>query len=183
MTRDAILEATARIMESGSPRDLTTNRIAEVAGVSPGTLYQYFGDMSAVVTALIDAQVTRNVRALSDIDADLDATARFEGALSGLVRSIQARPVLSAKLMLTEPLYALNGRTTPEINAQLRAFTGLIGAHLGLPHADVGLAKKTMSVAKGLLLEAALRGAVAEADLPKQIVETVMAFLELHRPD
>lgn len=182
VTRGAILEASARILESGTSRELNTNRIAEVAGVSPGTLYQYFGDTSAVVTALIDAEVAKSLRTLSDIEAGLDATARFAYALGGIVRSIQVRPVLSAKLMLTEPLYALNGRTTPEIDAQLQLFSDLMAAHLGLPHADAGLAKKTRSLAKGLLLEAATRGAVAEANLPEQVIEAVMAYLELHRP-
>ena len=44
----------------------TTNRIAEVAGVSIGSLYQYFPSKEALVAALIDrhtqelSQVTRN---------------------------------------------------------------------------------------------------------------------------
>ncbi|WP_280405541.1 TetR/AcrR family transcriptional regulator [Nocardia brasiliensis] len=32
----------------------STNRIAEAAGVSPGSLYQYFPDKDAIVTAVID---------------------------------------------------------------------------------------------------------------------------------
>lgn len=50
---DAILEATARILSNGETRELpSTNRIAKLAGVSVGTLYQYFDSREAIVRAL-----------------------------------------------------------------------------------------------------------------------------------
>lgn len=53
LTCDAIVEATARILEAG--RDLpSTNHIAKVAGVSVGTLYQYFDSRDAILRALCD---------------------------------------------------------------------------------------------------------------------------------
>lgn len=51
VTHDAILEATARVLES-SPESPSTNRIARVAGVSIGTLYQYFDSREAILRAL-----------------------------------------------------------------------------------------------------------------------------------
>jgi len=49
-TVDAILEAATRILEAGET--FTTNHVAERAGVSVGTLYQYFPDKTAIVHAL-----------------------------------------------------------------------------------------------------------------------------------
>ncbi|MES2642264.1 MAG: TetR/AcrR family transcriptional regulator [Myxococcota bacterium] len=50
---DAILEATARILSSAEGRELpSTNRIAKLAGVSVGTLYQYFDSREAILRAL-----------------------------------------------------------------------------------------------------------------------------------
>lgn len=49
-TVDAILEAATRVLEAGEP--FTTNHIAERAGVSVGTLYQYFPDKTAILHAL-----------------------------------------------------------------------------------------------------------------------------------
>lgn len=49
-TVDAILEATTRILETGET--FTTNHVAERAGVSVGTLYQYFPDKTAILHAL-----------------------------------------------------------------------------------------------------------------------------------
>ena len=49
---DAILEATARILAREGTSAATTNRIAEVAGVSIGSLYQYFPNKESLFTAL-----------------------------------------------------------------------------------------------------------------------------------
>jgi AcrR family transcriptional regulator len=48
----AILVAAAHILETEGPERATTNRIAELAGVSIGSLYQYFPNKHAVVAAL-----------------------------------------------------------------------------------------------------------------------------------
>lgn len=50
-TYDSILEAAAQVIAREGPQGLTTNRVAERAGVSIGTLYQYFPDKAAIVLA------------------------------------------------------------------------------------------------------------------------------------
>jgi AcrR family transcriptional regulator len=49
----AIVEAAAQILEREGEEEATTARIAERAGVSIGTLYQYFEDRDAVLAAVI----------------------------------------------------------------------------------------------------------------------------------
>ncbi|MGW1422050.1 TetR/AcrR family transcriptional regulator [Bradyrhizobium manausense] len=53
-TVDALVEATARILVREGFEKTSTNRIAEVAGVSVGSLYQYFPSKEALVAAVID---------------------------------------------------------------------------------------------------------------------------------
>jgi AcrR family transcriptional regulator len=48
---EAIVEAAAQIVERDGPAALTTNAVAERAGVSIGTLYQYFPDKQAILIA------------------------------------------------------------------------------------------------------------------------------------
>ncbi len=56
-TVDAILVATARVLcETGYDR-ASTNRIALAAGVSVGSLYQYFPSKEALVAALVERHV------------------------------------------------------------------------------------------------------------------------------
>jgi AcrR family transcriptional regulator len=48
----AIVEAAARVFEERGYEATTTNQIAEVAGVSVGSMYQYFADKQSLLTAL-----------------------------------------------------------------------------------------------------------------------------------
>ena len=50
---DAILEATLQVLLEVGKERLTTTRVAQRAGVSVGTLYQYFPNKSALLQALL----------------------------------------------------------------------------------------------------------------------------------
>jgi len=68
-TVDALIEATARILVRDGFDKASTNRIAEKAGVSVGSLYQYFPGKEALVAAVMERhdhelrQVVRGVLA------------------------------------------------------------------------------------------------------------------------
>lgn len=51
-TLDAIFEATIQVLLVDGPRRLTTTRVAERAGVSVGTMYQYFAHKQSLIHAL-----------------------------------------------------------------------------------------------------------------------------------
>jgi AcrR family transcriptional regulator len=53
-TVDALIEATARVLVREGFDKASTNRIADVAGVSVGSLYQYYPGKEALVAAVID---------------------------------------------------------------------------------------------------------------------------------
>ena len=56
-TVDDVLEAVQLVVKRHGTQAITTNRIAEAAGVSVGSLYQYFPDKRAILTALHDRHV------------------------------------------------------------------------------------------------------------------------------
>ena len=56
-TVDTILAATARVLVKKGFDGLTTNSVAEQAGVSIGSLYQYFPSKEALVAALIEQHI------------------------------------------------------------------------------------------------------------------------------
>ena len=45
----ALIDATAQVIQQQGLDNTTTARIAEVAGVSVGSLYQYFGDKDGLI--------------------------------------------------------------------------------------------------------------------------------------
>src|SRR5262249_10622509 len=65
-TVDALVEATARILVKEGYDRASTNRIAALAGVSIGSLYQYFPSKEALVAAVIE----RHTRQLSEVVRD-----------------------------------------------------------------------------------------------------------------
>ena len=58
-TVDALVEATARILVKEGFDKASTNRIAEAAGVSVGSLYQYFPGKEALVVAVMSRRRPR----------------------------------------------------------------------------------------------------------------------------
>jgi AcrR family transcriptional regulator len=57
-TVEAIFEATIQVLMSDGPGELTTTRVAERAGVSVGSLYQYFPNKQALFHAVNERYLT-----------------------------------------------------------------------------------------------------------------------------
>lgn len=57
-TRAALLKAAAQLLGKRGYAEATTNDIARRAGVSIGSLYEYFRDKDAIVQALVDEHLT-----------------------------------------------------------------------------------------------------------------------------
>ena len=68
-TIDTLFEAAGRILASEGEAGFTTNRIAERAGFSIGTLYQYFPSKEAIVVAMVRRHRDRVLR---ELDVMLD---------------------------------------------------------------------------------------------------------------
>jgi AcrR family transcriptional regulator len=82
-TVDAILEAAARVFAEKGRAGGTTNHIARAAGVSIGSLYEYFGDKDAILIALVERQVEEMVSA---VEQALAVPADEGAALEPLLR-------------------------------------------------------------------------------------------------
>jgi AcrR family transcriptional regulator len=94
-TVDAILEAAARILEGAGLNAVTTNAVAEHAGVSIGSLYQYFPGKTALLAELIRRErdiLTARIAAIaaepaSTLDADWSCPVLVESR-SGFKRRV-----------------------------------------------------------------------------------------------
>ena len=83
-TVEALLEAAARVLAQRGYAAANTNRIAETAGVSVGTLYEYFADKDAIFGALIQRQIEGLVAAIRSVD--FDPAAPLDQTLDRLLR-------------------------------------------------------------------------------------------------
>jgi len=129
MTVDAILTATARILTEEGYDTASTNRIAELAGVSIGSLYQYFPNKEALVASLIERHTNEMVELVESKLSDL-FDAPIEVALPELVKAAIAAHAVNPKLhkVLDEEvprigqLKQIDNAAEEQINALLRAY-------------------------------------------------------------
>jgi AcrR family transcriptional regulator len=91
------LDAGIRVLEREGVAGFTTNRVAEVAGVSPGSLYQYFTNKEMIISGIVERGVLATEQQIRD--AALSA--------SGLEPHALARQLLLAILIQLEPYRAL----------------------------------------------------------------------------
>lgn len=96
-TVQAILQATARILVTEGYDGASTNRVAEAAGVSVGSLYQYFPNKASLVAALLD-QHARQLLALFETTAMDLADAPLAEATKLLVRAVLEAHRVNPKL-------------------------------------------------------------------------------------
>jgi AcrR family transcriptional regulator len=83
LTVEAVLDAVTRILKREGTAAVTTNRIAEVAGVSIGSVYQYFPDKAAIYAALHDRHVREMSRRIDETLVD-----HAKSSLEELVRAL-----------------------------------------------------------------------------------------------
>jgi AcrR family transcriptional regulator len=83
---ETLLDATARVLTREGYDRASTNRIAEIAGVSIGSLYQYFPNKEALVAALVARHNREMLQLLRGALKEV-GTSDLETAMRGLVRA------------------------------------------------------------------------------------------------
>ncbi len=124
-TVEAILEATAQVLVADGYDKASTNRIAKVAGVSIGSVYQYFGGKEALVTALAErhaAEMLDVMKAglLDLLDAPLPEVAR--AIVRTMVKAHAVDPALHSVLNEQVP----RGRDIQHLGAEIDAANELL---------------------------------------------------------
>jgi AcrR family transcriptional regulator len=110
-TVEAVLDAVIRILKRNGYRAITTNRIAEVAGVSIGSVYQYFPDKASIFNALhqrhID-QIDRTVQSKLVEHASSPLEDLMRAMIEAMVDAHVTDPELY-ELLLTEVPHKADG--------------------------------------------------------------------------
>jgi AcrR family transcriptional regulator len=85
---DAILEATVLLLDREGLDAASTTRIAEVAGVSIGSLYQYFAHRDAILTALQEREFARAVTMMQEVLAEGNLARTPRETVTAVVRGL-----------------------------------------------------------------------------------------------
>ncbi|MCM5682224.1 TetR/AcrR family transcriptional regulator [Schlegelella sp. S2-27] len=181
-TVDAILEAATRVFDHEGA-GATTNRIAEVAGVGIGSLYQYFPNKQALLTALHERHLDEVADAV--LDALDGAAVPLRDTIARLVQRSLAvhrhRPALQRMLHLELPQLAQHDSASPakqrvaqQVHRWLESRAGALGI------GDAALATRTLlTVGEGLVHQAVLNPppGVSDTALADEIARALCGYL------
>jgi AcrR family transcriptional regulator len=177
-TVDAILEAAARILEADGLEALTTNAVADLAGVSIGSLYQYFPGKAAILAEMIRRQ---RADLLTDINEAVSRKPNdsFEDSIDALVDSAVAHQLHRARLARaleyaegTLPLAAETAALSSAIADRVR---DLLMRH-GVTDNGVA-ARDVVALAKGMIDAAGIAGETDTTVLARRVRRAVLGYL------
>jgi AcrR family transcriptional regulator len=178
-TIEIILEAAAHILERDGFAGYTTNAIAERAGVSIGSLYQYFPNKDAITVALIDRRSAGVVAEIVDAASDPDwrnALAAMVGAgvthqlhCPGLARLLDVEEV---RLPNPKQEKRLVDIVHPSVVSVLRR--ARIASHLSLPV----LAFDLMAITRGMTDAAGVRGEKDADALRRRVMRAIFGYID-----
>jgi AcrR family transcriptional regulator len=135
VTVSTILDAAVRIMDREGADAATTTRIAEVAGVSVGTLYQYFGNRDSILDALQDREFERATEFMLSVLAESAGAAPEQIArrvIEGLLSLYAACPALH-RLLVVEGLRVAAPDRVQAFDLRMVSTIRSFLSHAGLP--------------------------------------------------
>lgn len=156
-TVEAIFEATARILQQQGGAALNTNLVAEKAGVSVGTLYQYFPNKDAILLEMARRELAITPEALMDVlrkGPDIDDPVR--AAVRVLLHAFGGRQRLRKVLIETVVAHGLSAELSRPVEEIARA----VAANL---RARPGAGPDELSPERVFVLTRAVLGAVRAA--------------------
>jgi AcrR family transcriptional regulator len=178
-TVTAILEAAARILEERGFDGYTTNAIAERAGVSIGSLYQYFPGKDAVTLALAEREAAI---LLADV-AEAGGSDAWRFGLDAMIRAATrhqlSRPRLARLLDFEESRLSARDRQTRGETHIHAALVALLNRRaVPSPDDPSELAFDIIAIARGLVDSAGARGETDGARLERRVARAVFGYLE-----
>lgn len=173
---DAILQAAAELLDGGDPDGYTTNRIAERAGASIGSLYQYFPGKDAITVALIGQASARLLAELEQAALLADWRAALGAMVRSAVRHQLERPGLARLLDATESRLAAQ---EAQLRDRQRMHTLLVSVLLRIPGQDDAQAAGAdlMAITRALCDAAGARNDVDAASLERRVERAVFGYL------
>jgi AcrR family transcriptional regulator len=129
LTVEAILEATTRILTEEGYEKANTNRIAERAGISIGSLYQYFPNKESLMVALIEQHSNEMAQLLATkLDRLFDVP--LELAIPEIVKAVIAAHAIDPRLhqVLSEEIP--RSQRSPQIQQANERIANLLRAYL-----------------------------------------------------
>ncbi|WP_250507931.1 TetR/AcrR family transcriptional regulator [Caballeronia sp. GAFFF3] len=171
----SIVEAAAQVLESEGFEGFNTNAVARRAGVSIGSLYQYFPGKDALIVALIRRESARFYEDASVALTKRSGKAALEYLIGASVRQQLQRPMLARLLDIAEGRPPLRGEVAKgEMDALVETIVGRAAPRH--PNPEVAAAD-LLAIVKGMVDAAGERGERDLDDLERRVRAAVYGYL------
>lgn len=178
-TVDAILDAAADVLDRLGLDGYNTNYIADRAGVSIGSLYQYFPSKDAVTAALIERGHQRILSAISGHDYGDDWRRALEHVISVAAEHQLSRPQLARLLDYEESRLSISGRDRHIAKEVHSVITRIVTAAAERNGQDpAACASDVMALTRTLSDAASERGDTDIESLRRRITRAAFGYLE-----
>jgi AcrR family transcriptional regulator len=179
---ERILEAATHVLSTQGYAQMSTNRVAEVAGVSVGSLYRYFGDKDEIFETLrvraSDAILQRLTSAIADA-ARQPPRVGVRAVVASLVGALEQHEAVVRALVNEVPM-GTQANVLPEIERGLATFTRIYAAQQ-LPDLPAAEMDARIYLAMGVTLNSCLRIALERPEHLDQdhLIDLVAGMLVL----
>lgn len=155
---EQILDAAGRVLSTSGYAQMSTNRIADEADVSVGSLYRYFADKDEIFDELRDRVTGEIMTDLTEAIAEAAGRPPYEGVravVASLVASLQRHQAVIRALVNEVPM-GTQSNMLPEIERGLAQFTRIYAVQQlpDLPRAELDA---RIYLAMGVTLNSCLR--------------------------
>jgi AcrR family transcriptional regulator len=176
---EAIVEAATHILGKRGWAKFTTNQVAEAAGASIGSLYQYFPNKLSLIEAIRHRHFDAVIKVLdAACDAPLDSDVDL--LVEGMLQVHSANPSLH-KALLEEAPRALKGTDAHEEfeKKYLRCYRLLVAKHRRARHdaSNDVVARVLASAVEGAVHYAAVNGLIRSPQLKREIIVMARTYL------
>jgi AcrR family transcriptional regulator len=178
-TVEAIIEAGARVLSELGWAGFSTNKVAEAAGVSIGSLYQYFPDKLALVEAIRRRHFDQVLSVIREAAADRKPLRQFARELvRGMIAAHSIHPTLHQVLLDEAPSDRGSRAAHASFQARyLEHYTAAVTQYRRRLKDTETMARVLSSAIEGVIHNAARRDMLEAPDLQKQLVELISAYL------
>jgi AcrR family transcriptional regulator len=184
-TVDVIIQAGARVLADRGWAGFTTNGVADVAGVSIGSLYQYFPDKLSLVEAIRRHHFDEVLAVMRGTrKGDRSLSQHVEALVQGMIEAHSVNADLHRVLLDEVPGHdgsrQAHDAFLAEYQDHYKAFVAAYGNSGSGSNAGI-VAQLLSGAVEGVIHSAARKGILSSAELKQELIWMICAYLR--RPD
>ena len=181
-TVESIVLAGARVLGARGWAGFNTNEVADTAGVSIGSLYQYFPDKQGLIEAIRQRHLDDVLAVLPELEiGGIPLAQRVDDLVTGMIAAHSVHPALHRVLLELAPPHSGSGSAGTAFEKKYldRYRAIVVASPRSQGKAAIEVLVQVLSAAiEGVIHSAARRGSLSSPELKEELVHMVGSYLD-----